>query len=170
MYDGWVVTRWDTPVSDVAELYLASLTDARRELTLVLEGPLASGRPRWRVEFQDYPGYRNLDEAFRVELWQWLDMSGQRCGSTFVVSEPLPLASWATSGLHQLYPGLRHYVVATMDDVIEVLAAREPSWTVVEPAGLRDPPPGKSTHLFLGRDDDAIARLEQEIKSRERRH
>jgi hypothetical protein len=51
-----------------------------------------------------------------------------------------------------------------------VLSSGEPTWEAAEPARPEDPPPGKSGHLFLGRDEHAIRRLEQEIKSRSRRH
>jgi hypothetical protein len=148
---------------------LVSLVDAGRELTLLLEGHRNSGRPRWLVRFRDYPAYRNIDEAFRVDLWKWLDESGQRCGFTFTVIESPPLASWETGYLHEMPPGVRHYVVATEDDVVEVLSHCAPTWEEVEPASPSDPIPGKSTHLYVGDDDTEIEQLREDLQRRNRR-
>lgn len=166
MYRSWTITRWDTPIADVQRVLMVSLVDTGRELTLLLEGHSRSGHPRWRVRFREYPAYRNIDEAFRLELWKWLDESGQRCGSTFTVIESPPLASWETGYLHELSPGVRHYVVATDDDVVEVLSHFAPTWEEVEPALPGNPLPGKSIHLYLGEDDAAIEQLGEELQRR----
>ena len=168
MYRNWTITRWETPVVDVPRVLLVSLVDAGRELTLLLEGHARDGRPRWRVRFRDYPAYRNIDEAFRLDLWKWLDESAQRCGSTFTVVESPPLASWATGYLHELPPGVRHYVVTTGDDVVEVLSHHAPIWEEAEPADPSDSLPGKGEHLYQGEDDDAIERLGEDLQRRSR--
>lgn len=80
MYEGWQVMRWETPVVDVDRLLLVSLIDSGRELTLLLEGHDRADRPRWRARFRGYPAYRNIDEAFRLDLWRWLDESGHAAG------------------------------------------------------------------------------------------
>jgi hypothetical protein len=164
MYEGWTVIRWETPVADIQRLYLVALSDSHRELTVLLEAARAPGRPRWRLRFRNYPAYRNIDEGYRTELWAWLDASGQRCGSTFVVQEPKPFVSWGTGDyLQAMKPGMRHFVVSTEDDVIEVLSAGEPQWEQAEPAQAEEPIPGKATHLYVGEDEAEIERLTQEL-------
>ncbi len=164
MYDGWLVSRWETPVVDVERLLMVSLTDANRQLIIVLEGPRALGRPRWRVTFGHYPAYRNIDESYRVKLWKWLDDSGQRCGFTFTVEENPKFASWETGYLEDVAPNTRHYVITTEDDVVEVLSVDEPIWQLLEPAQADDPLPEKVQHLYAGEDDAAIRRMLASLK------
>ena len=167
MYDDWVISRWETPVVDATHLGLVSLVDANRELAMVFEVTGSPERLRWCVRFRRYPGYRNIDEAYRTALWQRLDESGQRCGATFTVQESTRLASWDTGYLQGMYPHARHFVIATDDDVIEVISDEEPVWDSVEPGGLNDPPPGKSKHLYIGKDDAEIARMVAAIKGKQ---
>ncbi len=159
MYEGWQISRWETPVVDVDRLLMVSLTDANRELVIVLEGPRPLGRPRWRVTFRHYPAYRNIDESYRVKLWKWLDDSEQRCGFTFTVDETSRFASWGTGYLEDVAPNARHFVIATEDDVIEVLSVEEPMWHALEPARPEEPLPGKAQHLYAGEDDAVIRRM-----------
>lgn len=164
MYKGWRITRWDTPVVDLDRLLMVSLTDAQRELVVVVEEHNSSRR-RWRVRFHDYPAYRNIDEMHRTSLWRWLDESKQRCGNTFIVDEQPRLASWGCLDFDQ-----RHFVIVTSDDVVEVVSGAEPIWEAIEAGGVDDPPPGKSTHLHLGEDDEKIERLMEDLKSRKKPH
>ncbi|WP_145067018.1 hypothetical protein [Engelhardtia mirabilis] len=146
---------------------MVSLADVDRELVLLLESGRGSDRPRWRVRFKQYPAYRNIDEAYRTDLWSWIDSSGQRLGFTFTVEESPPLASWGTVYLHEVVPGIRHFVIATEDDVVEVLSAEEPVWEVARPAEAGEPLPGKARHLYLGEDDVEIDRLVADVKRRQ---
>jgi|SRR5687767_6966439 len=168
IYTGWQISEWQSPVADLDRLLMVSLTDENRQLVIVLERPWASGRPRWRVRFKNYSGYRNLDERYRGDLWQWLQESGQRCGATFIVAEDPPFASWATDYLKDFEPTTRHFVIATDDDVIEVLSSALPIWEELEGAAPDLPIPGKSHHLFIGEDDEAIKQLVDDIKTKNR--
>jgi hypothetical protein len=168
MYEGWLITRWETPVVDVDRLLLVSLIDANRELTLILEESGKADRPRWRVRFRRCPAYRNIDEAYRTDLWRHLDESRQRCGRTFLVQESPRLASWGTVYLHDMIPSVQHYVIATGDDVVEVLSGDEPIWEVAAAASLDEPMPGKSIELRVGEDDRAIEQLYSDLKSKNR--
>lgn len=167
MYEGWRIARWETPVVDLDRLLMVSLADVDRELVVVLESFREPDRPRWRVRFRHYPAYRNIDESYRLELWRWLDPSGQRAGSTFTVEEAPPLASWGTEYLHQAHPRTRHFVIATQDDVIEVLSMDQPIWEVAEPATKEAPVPGKAQHLFVGEDDAEIEELVRDLQRRQ---
>jgi len=168
MYKGWQIARWETPVVDRDRVLMVSLIDTGGELVLVFEDTESSERLRWRVRFRKYPAYRNIDERYRVALWCWLDESGQRCGFTFTVTEPVPFASWDTDYLHDMVPATRHFVIATNDDVIEVLSGEEPVWEGIAAAAPDDPVPVKSIHLYVGEDDDAIHRLSADLKDRNR--
>ena len=168
MYEGWRITRWETPVVDRDRVLMVSLTDTRGELVIVLEDTQSSERLRWRVRFRRYPAYRNIDERYRLALWNWLDESDQRCGFTFTVAEPAPFASWDTGYLHDMAPATRHFVIGTNDDVIEVLSDEEPVWEGIAAAAPDEPAPGKSIHLYVGEDDDSIQRLITDLKNRNR--
>ena len=168
MYDGWRISRWETPAVDATRLLMVSLVDAEQELVLLLESFRESGRPRWRVRFRRYYAYRNIDESFRNELWRWLDESGQRVGFTFTVEESPRLASWSTEHLHDLVPQIRHFVIATEEDVVEVLADEDPTWELADPAAVGAALPGKATHLYLGEDDEAIEQLAEDLERRQR--
>lgn len=168
MYEGWRICRWETPVVDIDRLVLVSLADADCELVLLLESFRAPGRSRWRVRFRQYPAYRNIDEAYRTGLWRRLDESGQRVGFTFTVEESPRLASWGTVYLHVVEPQIRHYVIATEDDVVEVLSAEDPKWEPAEPAESVAPLPGKARHLYVGDDDAAIEQLTKDLERRKR--
>jgi len=67
-------------------------------------------------------------------------------------------------------PKVRHFVIATNDDVIEVLSAAEPIWEAIEAAGVDEPLPGKSVHLYVGEDDEEIRRLGEDLESRKKSH
>jgi hypothetical protein len=168
MYKGWRITRWETPVSDLDRVLMVSLTDAKRELTLIIENPRAKGRPRWRVKFHNYPAYRNIDEAYRMDLWLWLDESCQRCGTTFVVDETPIFASWETGYLQDVAPNARHFVIATDDDVIEILSTDEPIWQQIDGAKPDEALPGKANHLYAGEDNEEIRQLITDVKRRNR--
>jgi hypothetical protein len=165
MYAGWRIKRWETPVVDLDRTLMVSLTDAKQELVIVFEGSPPS-RSRWRVRFRDYPAYRNIDELHRANLWLWLDESGQRCGATFIVDEQTRFASWDAPSLDVFEPKVRYFVIATNDDVIEVLSAAEPIWDAIEAARVDEPLPGKSVHLHFGEDDGEIRRLGEDLESR----
>ena len=166
MYEGWHITSWDTPVRNMNRLMMVSLTDASSELTLVFEDTTSTERRRWRVRCQHYPAYRNINESYRLVLWCWLDQSGQRCGATFIMKESSPFESWKTEYLHDVAPTTRHFVIATNDDVVEVLSIDDPVWEQVAGAEPDEPYPGKSEHFFVGEDEEAIQQLVDDLQSK----
>jgi hypothetical protein len=145
---------------------MVSLTDVDHELVVLVEAFHSPGRPRWRVRFRQYLAYRNVDESYRTNLWRWLDESNQRVGFTFTVEESPRLASWETVYLHEVMPTARHFVIATEDDVIEVVSAQLPIWESAEPAELDSPAPGKARHLYVGEDDAEIEQVYADAKRR----
>lgn len=168
MYEGWRISRWETPVVDAARLAMVSLADVDHELVVVFEAVHVPDRPRWRVRFRQYPAYRNIDESHRTNLWHWLDQSKQRVGFTFTVEESPRFASWGSVYLHDVLPRAKHFVIATEDDVVEVISAQVPIWEVAAPAEVGSPIPGKAEHLYVGEDDPRIARVLEDLKNRNR--
>ncbi len=148
MYEAWQVKRWDTPISDVGSLVMASLVDDG-VLSIILEAPRFENRPRWQFTFEAYPAYCNILEEYRLKLWDHLSQSKQRCGSTFIVdNSPWIAAFYETEFLLEVhYPDLNHYVISTEDDVIEILA---PSVEVIclGDTPLSVPSVGKSRILY----------------------
>ena len=145
MYETWRVERWDTPFSDVESLVMVKLVD-QAGLSIVLEAPLLVGRPRWSIECGRAPAYRNIMEEYRIGLWQHLDETSQRCGRSFVVvNSPWVAEFHRSEPLLEFYAGaVRHFVVSTEDDVVEVLSASPPAVVALGPTDPDEPPAGKS--------------------------
>jgi len=154
-------------VVDRRRLLLVSLTDSMSELSVVFEDAGSPERLRWRVRFKSYPAYRNINESYRDALWGLPTFREAKCGNTFTVSETPRHASWATGHLEIVMPSVQHYVVATLDDVVEVLTDIEPEWEQVPAAAPGDPAAGKSTHLWWGEDAEAIERLERQARGQQ---
>jgi hypothetical protein len=167
MYEGWRIQRWDTPVSDNGANRMVSLVDDG-ELAITLEDAHSPQRLRWRFVFQKYPAYRNILEEHRLELWQHLDETKQRCGNTFSVLDSPWIASFRPREplLDVYYPALVHYVITTGDDVVEVLSPQPPQIENLGPAPADAPPPGKSTTLYYPQDKGQIEQLVKDIRSR----
>jgi hypothetical protein len=142
-----MITPWDTPVTDQARLLMVSLTDQNRQLVGVFEASWEPGRPRWRVVFTQVQGYRVCDESRHGAFWEEFRRSGRRSPSTFTIED----SAWSAQ-LTGLNPRPRHYVIATLDDVVEVAACAEPVWERTAPAPPAAPMPGKSEHHFLPED------------------
>ncbi|NLS79498.1 MAG: hypothetical protein GXY76_19795 [Chloroflexi bacterium] len=165
MYRGWVVRRWETAVSDIPDLAMVSLSDQNRHLEIVVQSLRDPSLRRWRVSFERYSAYRNTDETFLPALWEYLDESGQRCGNTFTFEG----SNWDGTGpahLPSYAVNARHFVLATLDDVIEVVSSNEPTCGAIEPAEPNSPPPGKAVHYFLPDDRQAVKGLVRELRVR----
>ena len=165
MYHEWQITRWETPLSDLKSVAMASLVDDG-QLSITVEAPREDGRPRWHVTFETYPGYRNLLEQFRLELWTHLDSTRQRFGTTFTVADsPWIKTLRETEGVFDsYYPEIEHYVVLTEDDVIEVLSPDPPSIVALEPTPTVEKRAGKSTVYYNSEDRDQIESIFPSLK------
>jgi hypothetical protein len=164
LYDNWVFERWDTPVSDAQSLALVSLTDVQGTLSIVLEDQRHPQRHRFQVDFTRYPGYRNLLEEYRLELWDALAGTTATGWTLLVVVSPwIAEIKQHESLLDVLYPNLKHYLISTEDDVIEVLSDETPTIYPIIPA--RDvPPTDKSTVFYNPADRVQIEQLYSDIK------
>jgi hypothetical protein len=82
------------------------------------------------VTFLNYPAYRNIDESYRTELWQRRQQLNDpdATGWTLVVPDSPWIREFANEPILESFnPGLVHYMIATENDVIEVLSNEEPA-------------------------------------------
>ena len=129
VYTGWSPERWSTPISDVRLLDLESLVDDGA-LHLTVQ---AGNGARWRLTFESAPAYLSLLEEYRLALWG-RGMSAATLGATWRV----PDSPWLNRlrreepliDVH--HPGLQHFVVLTESAVIDVLAVREATITLLD--------------------------------------
>jgi hypothetical protein len=169
VYQDWRIKRWDTPIADINAIGLVSLTDASRKLEIVVEAFRQPIRSRWRFTFTSYPCYRNIMEEYRLSLWKYLDDSNQRCGFTFTVEQSPWIASFEPSEplLAQNHKKLRHFVICTEDDILEVISNDEPQIESIAPAPVNAPEPGKSQHLYYPTDKEKINQLVEKVRGRQ---
>jgi len=131
-YTDWQIEKWSSPVSECDNLFLESLFDGKRLNDYRLEILLTTGdrddSPKYQFTFDAYPAYRNIVEEYRLELWTHLDNTKQRCGWTYTVPDSPWISELHRSEplLSENYPTLRHWVIATWDDVVEVLSPTPP--------------------------------------------
>lgn len=117
-------------MSDAKHLLMESLHDHSGLLEIELADYLNNAAvARYRVTFQRYPAYRNIEERYRLELWKRLAELKNRgaTGSTLIVPDSPWIHEFASEPILEVFnPGLVHYVIATENDVIEVLGDIEP--------------------------------------------
>jgi len=130
MYTGWQLQRWETTFSDATIVCMTSLWDSGRgHLEIQLEVKQAGEWFSYRVETFGCPAYRNINETYRLQLWEQRDKAwpGRDLGWTWKVGESPWLQEFSKEPLlMDLNPGLVHYVLCTEDDVIEFLTNKEP--------------------------------------------
>lgn len=144
MYENWKIKDWQTPILEIEDLQMVSLSDDNCSLTIVVQGLLDPERRRFRISFSRYPAYRNINEDYRNELWNILSKKIGKWGRTFIVSNSPWIQSFSNETLLFIYPQIIHYVICTEDDVIEVLSPEPPEIVEIEPADKNDELPGKS--------------------------
>ena len=144
MYENWKIEDWRTPVSDIEGLQMVSLCDDNRSLAIIVQGLIDPVRRRFRISFNQYPAYRNINESYRNELWNVLSKNVGKWGRTFIVTASPWIESFSKETLLFNHPEITHYVICTEDDVIEVLSPEPPEIAEIEPAAEREELPGKS--------------------------
>lgn len=110
--------RWETGISDLDGLYFVELVDSGDILRLIVED---RARRRYEVVAERAGPYRVTEEQHLVHYWDAIE---EGLGWTFRVDG----AGWVRdlSLLEHYVPGVHHYVIATLDTCLEVLAAGEP--------------------------------------------
>ncbi len=167
LYTNWVLERWETLITDAKSLVLVSLVDMHGILSIQLEAQRDTHQRRFQVDFTRYPCYRNLLEEYRLELWEAHGETGS-AGWTFQIR----CSPWiAELEQHEplfatVFPNLKHFLICTEDDVIEVLSDETPTFREIAPAA-DTPPAGKSTVLQSPKDRDKIDQIFAEVKQRQ---
>jgi hypothetical protein len=130
MYENWQLRRWETPMSDAKDLFMESLHDHAGVLEIDFAGYSDNTVvARYRVTFRNYPAYRNIDEMYRLELWEKRRQHTEpnAAGWTLSVPESPWIQEFVGEPILGLFnPGLVHYFIVTHNDVIEILANEEP--------------------------------------------
>ena len=156
--------RWETPVSDAVSLAMVSLVD-QGGLHITVQDLRDPIRRRFRFSFQQVPAYRNILEEYRLSEpppsnpvgWTRVDPKSDWLAD-LRSREPL---------LDVHSPGCRHYIIATEDDVIDVLALGDPQIVEVPPGRDDEATPGKSTVLYNPQDREQIDALLDEVRRHE---
>jgi hypothetical protein len=127
MYQNWRLHRWSTPMGDAEYLRMESLTDNGR-LVIVLQD--LGTNQNYRVTFKNYPAYRNIMEEHRGTLWtKRPEISEPDATGWTLLVEGSDLVSELMPGIEAYFDvnRLKHYLIITADDVIEVLSDTEPT-------------------------------------------
>jgi hypothetical protein len=131
MYEQWRLRRWDTPVSDAKNLFMDSLHDHAGGLEMEFGDYFNNvATARYRVTFRKYAAYRNIDESCRLELWNRRQQLNDptATGWTFVVPESPWVQEFVNEPILELFnPGIVHYLIATENDVVEVMSNEDPA-------------------------------------------
>ncbi len=131
MYEDWLLKRWPTLMSDAQHLFMESLHDHLGMLEIELaDYSNNTATARYKVTFRNYPAYRNIDESYRLGLWERRQQLNDpnATGWTLIVPDSPWIKEFANEPILEAFnPGIVHYVIATENDVIEVLANEEPT-------------------------------------------
>jgi hypothetical protein len=124
LYENWKYRRWDTPLDGSRDVGLKELRTHERSVFLVLE----AGDAVFEFEFQDVVAYRNIIERYRLKLWELLEARLPERSWTLEIESP----NWADELkeseplVQPFHPELRHFMVCTHEDVVEVLTEQTP--------------------------------------------
>lgn len=163
MYEGWTLEKWPTPISDVESLSMVMLVD---DGTLSIIVQVNGVTPKWfRCVFSKYPAYRNILEEFRTELWERLEQKKQYLGWTAIVNNSQWVSSFSREPLlKEHYPQLKHYLICTEDDVIEVLSPQDPEMREIAVQDSQTQS-GKSDIYRFDKDESKIKEIFSKLKS-----
>ncbi|MGD0001809.1 MAG: hypothetical protein ABSE21_17060 [Bryobacteraceae bacterium] len=117
-------------MADAKHLFMESLHDTSEGLEIELADYLNNvPTARYKVTFKKYPAYRNIQEEYRLELWEGrkrLNDPNAR-GWTLTVPHSPWVLDFANEPILEVFnPGIVHYMITTENDVIEVLSNEEP--------------------------------------------
>lgn len=118
------IKKW-IPLSDIPErLYLEGLHDDYEGFRLLLKGE--GNSKMLRISFQFNLGFRNFDESDRLKT---LNLIPELCSkwSLFKVKDST-FTKWVIEESLEKYTNeeLIHYIIATPNDIVEVLSMSEP--------------------------------------------
>jgi hypothetical protein len=123
-YKSWKFRRWDTPLDDSRDVALKELRTCERDVSLVLD----AGGALFEFVFREVVAYRNIVERYRLELWEVLGAQLPERGWALEIEAP----NWASELkeseplVQPFHPALRHFMICTDEDVLEILTERTP--------------------------------------------
>ena len=120
---GPALRRWETPLSDLKELYLSRLFEDYDGLRYEVKDQTGQ---RYQIALERPGPYRMSDEQHLVHYWT---ASPPGCGWTFKVENPTWIEDLML--LDVFVPDAELYVVATLDACLEVLSTKEPRVTIL---------------------------------------
>lgn len=125
MYRGWKIEKWETPLSPVANPVFKSLLQDKEALKINIIGE--DDKKLLFIFDSHCPAYKSIDETYKTELWSYLDETDQRFGSTFIVKNSSWLKQYQESNvLIRRVPDLKHYVICSSNNIIEILTDKKP--------------------------------------------
>ena len=127
MNESWRYVRWETPVSD-AYILMMKLCCYDGDLDITLDrSSVTETQDDIRFKFKKCPAFRSILEKFRTELCNSLSANKQ-LGRTLIVENSPWIAELEASEpiFSHLSKNIRHYVIATDWEVVEILSTDVP--------------------------------------------
>jgi hypothetical protein len=125
------IIKWNTAVSNASRLWMSKLI-YDGSLTIMCGAILSNEQKEIEVSFGERPIFRDIQEEFMSPLWQIIFSPQNKIGNTFILEQ----SRWLEDlNRDEIFAGTmkdcRHYVLATEDDVIEVVTANEPTFKIL---------------------------------------
>jgi hypothetical protein len=130
-YEDWEFEKWNTKLSDSNFLFLESLVDKNSELIL----KFSDSEKVYELTFRNYSAYRNILEQYRTKLWTKLHNSGLKdLGNSWIIENSDWMKNlFENEPLLELFESkLKHYLITTEIDVIEVLSSDNPDVKILK--------------------------------------
>jgi hypothetical protein len=128
MQENWLSVRWETPVSDAKGLMM-KLCCHDGDLDITLDrSSVSEVLDDIQLVFKKVVAFRSILERFRTELWNYQLVHG-RPGRTFIIDNSPWISELQASDpvfASLNIPNVRHYVIATDWDVLEILSSHAP--------------------------------------------
>lgn len=137
VYSKWKIMKWPTPMSAFVNPRLESLKDGIQLEIVIQNFTHGDQRPKVEFVFSGIYSYRNINKGFRTSLWEVVPLSN--LGATWMVqnSDFLDLLKADVQGA-ATFRDARHFVIATENDVIEIVACAPPRMRLLTEGDVRD--------------------------------
>ena len=121
-----VLERWDTPCSDVKDVFDVQLI---HQVQLgILKYSIVSDETIYDFRFERFGPYQVSDEQYLVDYWEARDLYFPSIGNTFIVTN----SEWQGELNVAYMPDAQHYVIATENSCLEIITDTLPIITVTQ--------------------------------------